>query len=458
MSTAEVPLVTASQRVPRRHAGRRWTFWLLCFASIVLLVIAVRPVQIFYHSARGKDLLSSGQVQPALEEFRTSLKLDPERAETHFWLARCFRKLGHIEEVRHHLDEALRLGYSDTERLQHEWWFLQAQSGNMRDTEAHLKDLLRSAGDDGSEICDAFAQGYCLNLRFDAALLLLEAWQADHPSDYRPHFRRGQIYSEDKFQTAKAEGAFREALKLAPDVSAVHRELGKTLLGLQRLDEAAEELRIAAKIDPTDEAALLALAAALKEQKKLPAAADVARRLLNLNPRHERATILLADILLLTGDAEESLQLLTPLAELWPEDLKIQYTLASALQKVGRKSEAAEHLKAYAELETASQHIMELKRSLERNPDDPELRYEFGLLRLRHESRAEGVAWLQSVLLCNPNHAATHEALADYYSKVENFKLAEMHRLRSRELASSQDEAIDNPKQNRYEEHGTISR
>lgn len=448
MSTGEVPHVTAPLRVPRRRTGRWWFLSLLFLASVVLLVIAVRPVQIFYHSARGKELLLSGQVQPALEEFQTSLKLNPKRAETHFWLARCFRKLGNIEQVRHHLDEALRLGYSDPERLKHEWWFLQAQSGNMRDTEAHLKHLLRSSGDDGSEICDAFAQGYCLNLRFDAALLLLEAWQADHPSDYRPHFRRGQIYAEDKFQTAKAEAAFREALKLAPNLAAVHRELGKTLLGLQKLDEAAVQLRIAAKIDPSDQAALLALAAALKEQKKLPAAADIARRLLNLSPRHERATILLADILLLTGDAEESLQLLTPLAELWPEDLKIQYTLASALQKVGRKSEAEEHLKAYAELETASQRIQELKRLLEQNPDDLELRYEFGLLRLRHESRAEGVAWLQSVLLCNPNHAATHEALADYYSRVENSTLAEMHRLRSRELSSSQDEAIDNPKQN----------
>ena len=448
MSTGEVPHVTAPRHVPRRRAGRWWSLWLLFFASIVLLVIAVRPLQISYHSARGKKLLVSGQVQPALEEFQTAFKLDPERAETHFWLARCFRKLGHIDQVRHHLDEALQLGYSHPERLQHEWWFLQAQSGNMRDTEAHLNDLLRSSIDDGSEICDAFAQGYCLNLRFDAALLLLEAWQADHPSDYRPHFRRAQIYSENKFHAAKAEAAFRKALELNPDSSAIHRELGKTLLGLQRLDEAAKELRIATTIDQSDEAALLALAAALKEQKKLPAAADVARRLLDLNPRHERATILLADILLLTGDAEESLQLVTPLAELWPEDLKIQYTLASALKKVGRKSEAEEHLKAYAELETASQRIQELKTMLERNPDDPELRYEFGLLRLRHESRAEGVAWLQSVLLCNPNHAATHEALADYYSRVENSKLAEMHRLRSRELASSQDEAIDNPKQN----------
>lgn len=70
----------------------------------------------------------------------------------------------------------------------------------------------------------------------------LEAFEemaAKAPDNVMVRYSLGREYLKAK-RYAEAERELREALRLKPDYSAAYRELGKTLVGLDRLDEAQE--------------------------------------------------------------------------------------------------------------------------------------------------------------------------------------------------------------------------
>lgn len=59
------------------------------------------------------------------------------------------------------------------------------------------------------------------------------------PENVVVRYSLGREYLKLK-RYAEAERELREALRLKPDYSAAYRELGKSLVGLERLDEARE--------------------------------------------------------------------------------------------------------------------------------------------------------------------------------------------------------------------------
>lgn len=59
------------------------------------------------------------------------------------------------------------------------------------------------------------------------------------PDNVMVRYSLGREYLKAK-RYAEAERELREALRLKPDYSAAYRELGKSLVGLNRLDEARE--------------------------------------------------------------------------------------------------------------------------------------------------------------------------------------------------------------------------
>ena len=62
---------------------------------------------------------------------------------------------------------------------------------------------------------------------------------AKAPDNVMVRYSLGREYLKVK-RYAEAEGEFREALRLKADYSAAYRELGKSLVGLGRLDEARD--------------------------------------------------------------------------------------------------------------------------------------------------------------------------------------------------------------------------
>jgi tetratricopeptide (TPR) repeat protein len=415
-----------------RLFGRSVLRGAILLVLIGVVALTATPALVQYRLMRGRGELARGNHQAALGQFRQAERLQPRNPETQFWLARSQRKLGDIPAAQQHLDRARRLGYPSSERLLRESRLLVAETGRVRDVEAYLPEMLMNSGEDAAEICDTFARGYGINLQPEKALTLLDAWEKDHPDDYRPRFRRGQVHASKALDWSKAEAAFREAQQLAPDRPEVNRELGKALLELRRLEEAEDSVRRALRLNPKDADSLLTLARILKEQGENASASECLRQLLEFDPRNDTAQVLLARVTLDSGDPQGAIRDLVPVIELWPEDLLARYCLAEALRAAGQLDEAKSQFKKYAELEQNSQRLEQLGRLVTRSPFDPELRYEMGLLRMRHLSRAEGVMWLQSVFLYAPDHAGAHTALAEYYNKVGDVNQAQLHQLAAR--------------------------
>jgi Flp pilus assembly protein TadD len=72
--------------------------------------------------------------------------------------------------------------------------------------------------------------------------------------------------------------------------------------------------------------------------------------------------------------------------------------------------------------------MADLGRAIARNPHDPNLRCEAGLVLLRNGLEDEALRWLESALAEDPLHQATHQALADHYERAGNLEKAIEHR------------------------------
>ncbi|HET9178323.1 MAG TPA: tetratricopeptide repeat protein [Terriglobia bacterium] len=72
-----------------------------------------------------------------------------------------------------------------------------------------------------------------------SSLESFEEMAAKAPENVMVRYSLGREYLKAK-RYAEAERELREALRLKPDYSAAWRELGKSLVGLERLDEARE--------------------------------------------------------------------------------------------------------------------------------------------------------------------------------------------------------------------------
>jgi tetratricopeptide (TPR) repeat protein len=403
---------------------------------VILIVFAIRPLRVNYYLGKGRRALADAKNVEALGDFRAARDIDPKNPETGFWLARACRKTGDLAGVRKYLEEARQLGYRDEKRLEQEWWLVLAESGHLKEAEQHLPEMLINSGDDGSEICDAFSKGYCLSLRFPEARKLLDAWSTEYPKDYRPYLRRAQMYAGDE-RWALAVGELLEAQKRAPDEIAVQRELGRCLYKNKELEEAVRQLQAVLRHEPSDVAALTVLAEIAFDRKDYKNAIGYLEQVIAARPQDFPARLLLAKVYLAMGDPSRAVTLAESLISEWPEDLSAQYTLAQSLRASNRPEEAQRHFVIHSELQKNLTRIETLSREIKKKPSDPQLRFELGLLVLRHVSRPEGVAWLESVFQFAPAHPEAHQALADYYSKIGNPTLAAQHRQQANTNISS---------------------
>jgi Flp pilus assembly protein TadD len=111
-------------------------------------------------------------------------------------------------------------------------------------------------------------------------------------------------------QPAKAEELYRRSLAAAAAQPTVHRDLGKLLASLGRMDEAIAELRTAKRLKPDDDDANLCLAAALARRGDHAAAVTDYGEILRRQPGHIVARLGLAEALCNLGRAGEAERIL----------------------------------------------------------------------------------------------------------------------------------------------------
>jgi Flp pilus assembly protein TadD len=136
-------------------------------------------------------------------------------------------------------------------------------------------------------------------------------------------------------------------------------------------------------------------------------------------PGHPVALGELGKLALRQGRLAESERCLRQACELNPGDYRFQYQFYLCLKRLGKEEEAQQ---VNARLKHVEQDLKRLQQlvvlQMQQRPRDPELAYEMGMLALRSGISGEALRWFDKALADEPNHAATHEALARYYHQI----------------------------------------
>ena len=129
---------------------------------------------------------------------------------------------------------------------------------------------------------------------------------------------------------AGAVPEYRQFLKLHPEATAIHSNLGAALAGLGRYEEAVVEYKIALKQSPRLPSARLNLALAYYKMGHIADAATQLERVHAEDPSNHQAVIVLGDAYLRMGQNKNVIRVLAPEAKKYPDDLAIVYMLGTA--------------------------------------------------------------------------------------------------------------------------------
>ena len=406
--------------------SRRFLAWAVAAAAVATGAFAVHPLRATWHLAEGRNALLARDTETALSHLNAALQTGYHQAEAQFLLARACRRRGEFRVAQEHLRKAKSLGYP-SRSLQREEWLILAQSGQLKEVEKHLSDLLRDPQGDAPAICEAFVEGYFATYQFPQGLAILEAWQKDFPDDPQPHAFLG-VYRAHLEDWQSAAEHFQRALDRAPGRSDLRGRLAEVLVELRQYEDAVKQYQRALERSPTNVQLLIGLGKCAQVLGKSEEALDLFQRAVRQEPDNLEARLALARVALAEGRADAALEQLRRVCDKQPWNSEARYVLGQALQKTGNTDEARSHFEFAAAAQVGLTEIHRRTEELRANPGDYESRYRIGWLLLQYKDPVQGVAWLRSVLEFHPGHVPTHNTLAEHYSRTGQSALALRHR------------------------------
>lgn len=409
-------------RIPRRIRA------LVVIAAVLLvaLILFARPLLRQYRLTMARDCLRARQIEEALTWLEAVEAANPNDGEVQFLMARARRRQGAFDSIPEHLEKARKLGFP-SERLERERWLVLAQSGQLREAELHLDELLADPQGDAQEICEAFVSGYLRAYRFGRASDLLQAWEADFPNDPQPLFWRGRICQHMR-RDRQALALCREALDLAPDRVDLRLELATLLAERHEFEEAERHFRRCAEDAPDNPDVLVGWGKCLAESRQIDRSRSLFLRALEENPSHFEALYGLGRLESRAGNKQEAVKWFQLALQQDSRHPRMRFALASALQATGQSEAAKEHYQYFVDSKRELEELDKLMDRVHEEPDLVDVRYEIGMKYMQYVSAVQGAVWLHSVLDLDPSHVPTHEALAAYYAEEGRPDLAEKHR------------------------------
>jgi tetratricopeptide (TPR) repeat protein len=411
---------------------RSWKHALaLAIASIVisctLLYIALHAWAL-YHFRSGRAALERHHGYEALPHFQAALRVWPKDPETLILASRAARQLGIYDEAGRYLD-AYREIYGNDDNLSLEQVLLSAQQGFVEKVETFCRAKLAQDDPASSLILEAMARGYARRFQWNKAEFCLNQWLEREPDNPQAYFLKGFMEHErDNFQEAIV--SYRRVLQLDPEQDEARLQLGELLLDLTQAEEARPHLEYLHRQKPGNVKAAVTLAHCYDLLGRQPEAEEILDDVLQRNPNHSAALFQRGRMALRAGQTAEAETFLRRACALEPGDFQAHYQLYQCLVQQNKDTEAQEMMPQLQQIDNDVKRIHDLATfQLAQSPHDPSLMYEAGVILLRAGADEEGVRWLQRALNeTNDRHVPTHKALADYYQKKGNNRLAAQHR------------------------------
>lgn len=375
--------------------------------------------------------------QAAAESFRKSrlaearslldgyLQRQPNSFAGNLLMARISRRAKYYNEAEVYLDICEVLP-GPAESVELERCLIRAQQGDLA-WEKLLWSQARQRPDQAVDIFEALAHGYRKNYLLKKMRSCLDAW-IDQEPNFHALLERGWV-REREMDYHGAVSDYQRARTVDKDRDAESRvRAAQAMLFLKQAAEALQELEPLAQQRRSDPKVGLAFSQAWIRLGQPEKGRQLLDELLEAHP-HEFAILLERGRLALEQEGADKAEHWLRLAlKQMPHDYQAVFSLTQALKRQNKVAELASLQVKLKNLEADMNLMADLTTRLQTRPSDPSLRCEIGTLFFRSGEDREALLWLKSALRSDPNHAATHEALARYYERIGQSAVAARHR------------------------------
>lgn len=414
------------------HGQRPAVLILILFALLATIGTAAyfvsRQVRAEYNLRIAGRELGIGHLSEAMARLDEVLHAWPESGEVHLLAARTARRMGAYDVADQHLKQYRRLG-GVPEAIDLEHALALAQRGELRDVEANLFAFVENGHPESALILEALAQGFVRSYALPKAMRCIDRWLERQPDAVQALILRGSLYRMLN-RSADAQRDYEKALQADPTNDDARLALAELLLAAHQTPAAAEHYRVLHEHQPDNARVLLGLAHCALDANQPARARELLQQLLRHEPDHAEGLRESGRIELETGEAQAAEPLLRRAVQLAPWDVEALQLFYRCLQQVGKAEEGQTCLARLERLQAEMDRLQEVKRLIAKSPRDAALRSEAGQILLRNGQEREGLRWLESALQEDPQHAPSHETLANYFEKTGKIDLAAAHRRR----------------------------
>jgi tetratricopeptide (TPR) repeat protein len=365
----------------------------------------------------GTALRGVGDVQLAETVLRQGQRRYPRDVWLNYELAQCLESQGRRDEAIGYYMAARSIRPETAHELAHAL----EKKGRSDEAIAVFEDLVRLRPDDGRHWG---CYGHLLQERgnrpgslaaLGKAVASLRETIRLQPDDTYAHTNLGLALSAQG-KPAEAIAAYREAIRLRPDHAKAHNNLGITLAAQGKQAEAIAEYRTALHLQPDLTAAHNNLGLALKAQGKVAEAIAEYREAIRLQPDHALAHTNLGLALSAQGKQAEAIAECREAIRLRPDHAKAHVNLGALLCQV-RDYPAAES---------------EFREAIRLKPDFAEAHCNLGITLAAQGKQAEAIVAYREAIRLKPDFAEAHvnlgallcDRLRDYPAAESEFREA----------------------------------
>jgi predicted Zn-dependent protease len=411
---------------PSRRPRRKLWLGLFALALVALTGVLFRnPLLARWQMSRAAAAIESIQLAEAEAALRAAMHYRPDDVQAVLQLCSVLRMQGRVNESADLLPVAEQLGCGSN-RVRHERALNEARVGLLQRAEPYLPRLLADDSLDSRDVCEAYVVGFRQQGRFENAELLLEAWEADWPDDYRIAAHRGVMQQmQNRWQAAVRH--YEQAMKRGDPRASTRIRCGECFLEDKDSQAAVSILKESVSLAPERADAWFNLGKAYLLNGDAADARDAIEKSLRLDPVSFDARLVLARIHLREDDPQAACEILETLLEAWPEDAAALYEYGQALARLNRREEADAVVKRWEYADAQNEKIEHLVAELEADPSNLPLRIRIGKLLIEHYSRRMGLQYLMVVLQMDSDNRVAHELLVRYYTSRGETDRAALH-------------------------------
>jgi tetratricopeptide (TPR) repeat protein len=383
-----------------------------------------------WHNYRAAgQAMHEGDYQSAKTYLGRCLTFWPGDAQAHFWMARTLRWQGRFDEAEEHLQRSENLEWAPS-ALEMERTLLSAQQGRFDEFEALLISWAKEDNEDTAAVQEVLIHYYAHNSQLDQALNWGRRFLEFYP-DHILVLNTMALLHKRLQNSTDCLRCYRRLLELRPRNDEFRESYATALLQFNEPQRAIRQYRHLLSSHPESVTILLGLAHCRRSLGNFDEARRILAPLVSKHPNEGHVLSELGKLRLTEKRPLEAEKWLKKSLAIDPRDKSTLFTLYLCLkqQGKGREHEANKYFALHQQAEKDIKRLAELTgRAIAKDPRNPAIPYEIGIICLRFGDTDNGIYWLKKALEVKPWYGKAHLALAKHYERIGNARLSAKHR------------------------------